>query len=177
MRGLLLRRQGLGIFTSRNTPFYNCSHKMVDALFYFFMFLENDWLWHIGFSHSGCCFIRWAALVVLWIYILQEYSRGQSGTTECWGGPFTNRTQSSSLSLELNRTSSCYLATLSASMEIDVREIKGNSEIQTSVSLHWDRAGGKLAWCVVNVSQSTAYYPPTEPRLRAVRTRVVFWNK
>lgn len=40
-----------------------------------------------------------------------------------------------SSSLELNRTSSCYLATLSASMEIDVREIKGNSEIQTSVSL------------------------------------------
>lgn len=52
-------------------------------------------------------------------------------------GLVRNRTQSPSLLLlELNRTSSCYLATLSASMEIDVREIKGNSEIQTSVSLH-----------------------------------------
>lgn len=74
----------------------------------------------------------------------------------------------------LTGLSSWYLATLNASMEIDVSEIKGNSEIQTSVSLHWDRAGGKLAWCAVNVSQSTEYYPPTVPWLWAVRTRVVF---
>lgn len=36
----------------------------------------------------------------------------------------------------LTGLSSWYLATLNASMEIDVSEIKGNSEIQTSVSLH-----------------------------------------
>lgn len=42
-----------------------------------------------------------------------------------------------SLILEnLTGLSSCYLATFSASMETDVREVKGNSEIQTSVSLH-----------------------------------------
>lgn len=77
----------------------------------------------------------------------------------------------------LTGLSSWYLATLNASMEIDVSEIKGNSEIQTSVSLHWDRAGGKLAWCAVNVSQSTEYYPPTVPWLWAVRTPGCFWSK
>lgn len=60
-------------------------------------------------------------------------------------------------------------------MEIDVREIKGNSEIQTSASLHWDRAGAKLARCVVNVSQSTEYYPPTE--LLQERRQDVFWKQ
>ena len=90
-------------------------------------------------------------------------------------GLVRNRTQPpSSCSLELNRTPSCCLATLSASMEIDVREIKGNSEIQTSASLDWDRAGGKLARCVVNVSQSTEYYPPTVLQQKAVRAQLCF---
>lgn len=145
-------------------------NKTVDGLFY-------PSIYHSRLVYSfRLFFIELSAFSGLHIYILQSYSRGQSSTTEWWVGPVTNRTQSPSLSttLELNRTSSCYLATLSASMEIDVREIKGNSEIQTSVSLHWDGAWGKLAWCVVNVSQSTEYYPPTVPRLTAIRTRVCF---
>lgn len=105
--------------------------------------------------------------------ILHVSSRGQCCTTDRCSDSVTNRTVALPLS-NLTGLSSWYLATLNASMEIDVSEIKGNSEIQTSVSLHWDGAGGKLAWCAVNVSQSTEYYPPTVPWLWAARTRVVF---
>lgn len=60
-------------------------------------------------------------------------------------------------------------------MEADVREVKGG-RLKSKLQFHSTEtvAGGKLARCVANVSQSTEYYPPTVPRLGAVRTRLAF---
>ena len=92
-------------------------------LFYFWQSLFS----HYSSLHSSVVFALFIEFSLLTVSSTVLFVRGQQGAVyHHWMRRGSGLRQDT---LKLNRTSSSCLATLSASVEIDVREIKGKSEI------------------------------------------------